>query len=197
MTQNLLSQALKSKGVLSGLFALTIVALIALGCSCNDKLSKIGDEVNKAAANAAKQAGTKGVSTDDDSSDVELPNNDVVEGLVKETIQKFSDGVDSGDFQDLYDYSSPDFQSTYTVDEIKTAFKSYTANKKRVVPILEKVADTDAIFSSPAAIDTRQNLKVLKTAGSFPTKPFKVRFDFEYVMRDGEWKLLKMVINIP
>lgn len=175
----------------SGFIALAVVLSIALGCNCGKSfdLSNLAKETNSAS--------NTGDSKTDTSSDGTIPSNSVVEGLVKDTTSQFGDAVQSGDFSDLYNNASSDFQSTYTVDQMKTAFKSYTDKKSVVVPILNKVSSTDAEFSSPPGLRSEHGLSILMAKGKFNTKPFNVRFDYEYVMRGGEWKLLKLVIYIP
>jgi len=188
--KNLFNELVFGKNAqVSGLIALAVVLSIALGCNCGKSFDL---------SNLSKESNTSTTSnTKTDTSDNSTPSNSVVEGLVKETISQFSDAVDSGDFSELYDNASTDFQSTYTLEEMKTAFKSYTDKKSMVVPILGKSASMDADFPREPSIRTEKGLKILMAAGEFKTKPFKVRFDFEYVMRGGEWKLLKLVINIP
>ncbi len=174
----------------SGLIALAVVGSIALGCNCGKNFDL---------ANLAKEANVSRASNDPktDSDSDAVPSESVVEGLVKDTTSQFADAVDSGDFSDLHSNASSDFQSTYTVDEMTTAFKTYTDKKKIVVPILNKVQAEDAEFTSPPSIRTEKGLNILVAKGKFPTKPFGMRFDYEYVMRGGEWKLLKLVVNIP
>lgn len=180
----------------SGLIAFAVIGLIALGCTCNKgfDLGNIAGESNNT-KKSDEPADTK--KTSDTDAENGVPSQDVVEGLVKETIADFAEAVESGDFSDLHDKASQDFQSSYTVEEMATAFKSYTDKKTVVVPILKKVANTDAKFASEPSIRKEKGLSILMAEGEFPTKPYKVRFDYEYVMRDGEWKLLKLVINIP
>ncbi|MFM9903800.1 MAG: hypothetical protein ACKVQJ_04425 [Pyrinomonadaceae bacterium] len=173
-------------GKLSGLIALAVIGSIALGCNCGKNFDL---------ANLAKNSNLSNSSSDSTSDSV--PSNSVVEGLVKDTISQFSDAVDSGDFADLRSNASTDFQSTYSVSEMKTAFKSYTDKRSLVVPVLNKVPSTDANFSRPPSLRSEKGLKILVAEGKFPTKPYNVRFEFEYVMRGGEWKLLKLVVNIP
>ncbi|MEO7658796.1 MAG: hypothetical protein ABIV48_04195 [Pyrinomonadaceae bacterium] len=180
-------------GTLSGLIALSIIGTIALGCSCGKLFDLAKTNQGDNAANISRPADNTIGATGDES----LPSTEVVETLVKETISQFEDAVDSGDFSVIHEKASSDFQSTYTVDEMETAFKSYTDKKSVVVPILKKVEKLDAEFSSPPNVRSEKNLNILVAAGKFPTKPFGLRFDFEYVMRDGEWKMLKLVINIP
>lgn len=188
--KNLIHEILFGKnGRISGLIAIAVVLSIALGCNCNEKLAEI--------ANSANSSRTSSNDSEDTSTTDAIPSDTVVEGLVKATTEDFSDAVETGDFNELYDKASTDFQGTYTVDEMTTAFKSYTDKKKLVVPILNKVGSMDAEFDSPPGIRSEKSLKILMAKGKFKTKPYNVRFDYEYVMRGGEWKLLKLVINIP
>jgi len=185
----LMNMIIFGKGsIASGLIALFVVAAVALGCTCGKDfdLSNIGkDESNKTSSGDTK--------TSDDS----VPSNSVVEGLVKDTTGQFAEAIDAEDFDDLYANASSDFRSTYTLEQTKDAFKSYINKKSLVVPILKKVADSDADFTTQPSIRTEKGIKILMANGKFPTKPYNVRFDYEYVMRGGEWKLLKLVVNIP
>lgn len=180
-----------SNNLVTGGIALAVVLSIALGCNCNKDfdLANMGKENNTSTSNTASNSTT----TSGDS----LPSESVTEGLVKNTLDLFADAVDSGDFTELHTAASRDFQSTYTVSQMATAFKSYTGKKRTVVPILEKAQGMSAKFKSAPSLRTEQGLKILVAEGEFATKPFKTRFDFEYVNRGGEWKLLKLVINIP
>jgi len=112
-------------------------------------------------------------------------------------MDEFTDAVSSGDFSRLYEDASLDFRKTYTLDEVKTGFKTYTDKKSIVLPILRKVPATTAIFDRTPSVRTEKGLNILMASGRFPTSPYNVRFDYEYVLRDGNWKLLKLVINIP
>ncbi|CAN5628029.1 hypothetical protein BH10ACI3_BH10ACI3_12380 [soil metagenome] len=179
--------------LLSGVMALAVVATMVLGCNCgkNFDLSNLAKESNSGTPSNTSKGDPK------DTTDTTAPSEAVVEGLVKDTMSQFADAVSSGDFSDLHSNASEDFQSTYTVSEMKTAFKAYLDKKSVVLPILKKIDSTDTIFTSDPSIRKEKGLNILMATGKFPTKPFNVRFDFEYVMRGGEWKLLKLIINIP
>jgi hypothetical protein len=176
--------------IVSGIAALAVVASIALGCNCGKNFA---DLANAAANNATTNTNARTDETDNET----VPPESAVETLVKDTTADFADAIDSGDFSDLYANASSDFRSTYTEDEIRTAFKSYTDKKRIVLPVLKKVPAADADFSQPPSIRTEKGLKILMAKGKFPTKPYTVRYDYEYIMREGDWKLLKLVINIP
>jgi hypothetical protein len=198
--KNVISGILFGKDAkVSGLIALTIVGLIALGCSCgkNFDLSGIGSNSSNT-SNSSNSRNKEVTSTDDDDATSDgVPSDSVVESLVKDTTAEFAEAVESGDFAQIHSNASSDFQNTYTVEEMTKAFKSYTEKKSVVVPILNKVGASDAEFTKPPSIRTEKGLKILVANGKFPTKPYNVRFDYEYVMRDGDWKLLKLIINIP
>ena len=174
--------------LVSGLIALAVVASVALGCNCGKNFDL---------ANLAKDNNSSSNSSKIDTSDDSAPSTSVVEGLVKDTTAKFGDAISSGDFSDIYNDASTDFQSSYSISEMKTAFKSYMDKKSIVLPILNKVPGSKADFSRLPSIRSEKGLNILMASGKFPTKPYNVRFDYEYVMRGGEWKLLKLVINIP
>lgn len=178
--------------LVSGTIALSAVCFIALGCGCGKNL----DLANLAKESNSSTTSNKSSDTKSSSDDL-VPSESVVEGLVKDTTDEFADAVDSEDFEALHSSASSDFQSTYSASEMRTAFKSYIDKKRIVLPVLRKAGSADAEFSRPPSIRTEKGLKILMAAGKFKTKPYNVRFDYEYVMRDGEWKLLKLVINIP
>lgn len=171
----------------SGLIALAVIGSIALGCNCGKDFNFSNTDTN-----TTTPSNTATPSTSDS-----VPSNSVVEGLVKDTTAEFADAVNSGDFTEMYNNASSDFQSSYTVDQVKTAFKSYTDRKSFVVPILRQVNAASATFSPSPSIRTEKGLSILVASGTFPTKRVKTRFDYEYVYRGGEWKLLKLVINLP
>ena len=175
----------------SGLIAVAVVGLIALGCTCGKDFN-----LSNLSSNSNSGRNTE-ISTNTSTGSDDLPSESEVESLVKDTTALFAEAVDSGDFSEIYAASSTDFQNTYTVDEMTTAFKSYTDKKSVVVPILNKTAAADADFTSPPSIRKEKGLDILVATGKFPTKPYNVRFDYEYVKRGGDWKLLKLVINIP
>lgn len=177
----------------SGLIALSIIGLIALGCNCNKDFNLANLTKNDGNANGRNTE----VSSNTSKSTGDTPSESETEALVKDTTDQFAEAVDTGDFSEIYANASSDFQNTYTLDEMTDAFKSYTDKRSVVVPILNKVGSAEAEFTKPPTIRSEKGLSILVASGKFPTKPYNVRFDYEYVMRSGEWKLLKLVINIP
>ena len=174
--------------MVSGLLALAIVATVALGCTCGKNFDL---------ANIAKNANISSTSDDNDSSDTsEMPDDQLLKALVKETTADFALAISTEDFSKIYEKSSSDFQSTYTEQEMKDTFKPFIAKKKQVLPILAKSIALDPEYSSDPHIRTESGLSILVTDGKFNTKPLPLTFEYEYVKRDGKWKMLKLVIKL-
>ncbi|MBC7900415.1 MAG: hypothetical protein H7070_10225 [Saprospiraceae bacterium] len=180
---------------ISGFIALGIVALIALGCSCGDKfdLSNIGNSGSNSNRTVANSSDTP---FGDDTDAGGVPSDTIVQSMIKETTSDFASAIETEDFSTLYAKSSSDFQSTYTEDQMKDVFKTFVTNRKRILPSLKKVPETTAEFSPKPSIRTEKGLEILVVNGKFPTKPFAVKFEYEYVKRGGEWKMLKLIINM-
>lgn len=180
---------------LSGLIALGLVAAVALGCTCgkNIDFGNLGKENNSSRTSSNKAVDTPSSTSDDDG---EIPQEAELQSMLKESAADFAKAIDTGDFHDFYTNASTDFQTTYTEEEAKNAFKTYMDNKRVVLPSLNKIQTTDATFTSPPRIRTENGLQILVLEGEYPTKPLKVTFDAEYVQRGGEWKLLVWKLNL-
>jgi hypothetical protein len=193
--KNLISEVVFGKNIrLNLILVLSIAALVGLGCSGGvdyGNLSKGGNNSNSAPPE------TNVGSTDSAAPNEPAPPDDEVIRLARETTVQFGNAVSSGDFAAIHSGASPDFQKTYSVEQMTSAFKSYTDQKDVVSPILGAAQDADVEFAKPPFIRSEKGLKILVASGKFATKPHTVRFDYEYVNRDGQWKLLKLVVNIP
>lgn len=178
---------------LNGLMAFALLGAIALGCTCNKDFGSTSDPANSSNTTTASNTAPN-ASTDDDENGI--PSNATLEAMVKETTADFADAIDSGDFTEIYDKSSPDFQTTYTKDQMADVFKDFVAKKKLILPSMNKAGGVKPEFSPNPRIRQEKNLDILVLSGKFPTKPIAVKFDYEYVKRSGEWKLLKLIVNL-
>ena len=125
-----------------------------------------------------------------------VPPDNELQSLVKETTADFANAIDTEDFSRLHSKASSDFQATYTVDQAKAAFETFIDKKDVVLPSLKNAAGTTPTFSPAPSIRSEKGLNILVTKGEFPSKPYPVKFEYEYVWRDGGWKMLKLVINM-
>lgn len=175
---------------INGIIAAAIVLAIALGCTCGKDLGL--SNADKPAANSKSGDNPFGKTTDSDA----VPDNDQVSALVRETMSDFTDAIRTGDFSTLYEKASSDFQSTYTEDQTAAVFREFVDKKSLVVPILAKTDSMQPIFETPPSIRTEKGLDILVANGKYDTKPVPVRFEYEYVKRGGEWKMLKLIVKL-
>lgn len=175
---------------LNGLIALAVVLSIALGCNCNRSLDLANTSSNSSSDNPFSNTTT---SSDGDD---EVPGDALLKALVKETTADFAAAISAGDFTNMYEKASMDFKSTYTKDQLQNSFKDFIDKKRQVLPILAKAIGTDPEFTSTPRVRNEQNLDILVTEGKYETKPMPVTFNYEYVKRDGSWKLLVLKIYI-
>lgn len=173
---------------LNGLIALAIIATIALGCNCTKDLNLNGSSSNSSSDNPFSNSSS--------SSDSEMPGDDLLKALVKETTADFAAAISTGDFSNLYEKASTDFQSTYTEEQTRETFKVFLDKKSTVLPILSKATSMDPEFSSNPYIRTEKGLSILVANGKYSTKPVPTNFEYEYVKRGGQWKMLKLVVKL-
>ena len=176
---------------LSGFIALLIVAAIALGCTCGKDFN-LGD----LAKNANTSSTNSSESSDSSSTDDSMPPKELVDALVAETTADFNYAVTVSDFSKMYQKASSDFRNTYTEEEFENTFKDFVDKKRAVTPILSKAVTMDPELSPEPHIRTEQGLDILVVNGKYPTKPVPMTFEYEYVNRNGQWKLLKLIVRL-
>ena len=174
---------------LSGVIALSIIAMIALGCTCgkNFDLANLGKNSNSTTANSS--------SDDTDTADG-VPSKGLLDALVAETTADFNYAITVNDFSKMYAKASYDFQNTYTEEEFKNSFKDFVDKKRVISPILSKAVSMDPELSPEPFIRTEQGLEILVVKGKYATKPVPMTFEYEYVKRNDEWKLLKLIVRL-
>lgn len=125
-----------------------------------------------------------------------VPPDAELQALVKETTTDFSEFIESGDFTEIYNKASSDFRSTYTLDQAKKAFSVFLDKKDMVSPSVKSAVGMTPTFAPAPSIRQEKGNNILVTGGQFDSKPYAIKFEYEYVWRDGGWKLLKLVVNI-
>jgi hypothetical protein len=186
--KTLVSTFLFGKGNrLSGLIALGIVAMIALGCTCGKNLDL---------SNLGKNANSTSTDTSTDTTDDGVPSKDYLDAIIAETTADFNYAITLNDFSKMYAKASTDFKDTYTEEEFKSKFKDFVDKKKVIGPILAKAVTMEPELSPEPSIRTEQGLDILVVKGKYPTKPVPMTFEYEYVKRNDEWKLLKLIVRL-
>ncbi len=125
-----------------------------------------------------------------------VPSDAELQALIKETTSDFANAVETEDFSRLHSKASSDFQATYTAAQAKNAFSTFIEKKQAVLPSLKNAASSNASFSKVPSIRQEKGVNVLVVDGDFDSKPYPVKFAYEYVWRDGGWKMLKLVVNM-
>lgn len=176
-----------SNNLTNGLIALAVIGSIALGCNCTKdfNLSNSGSSSNSSSDTPFSS-----------SSDSDMPDDRLLKALVKETTADFAAAISSDDFSTLYSKSSTDFQSTYTEEQTRDTFKEFVQRKSVVLPILSKATGMDPEFSPSPSLRTEKGLSILVANGKYDTKPVPMRFEYEYVKRGGQWKMLKLIVKL-
>ena len=171
----------------SGAIALSIVLLVALGCTCGKSFDFNTSESNSSKSDSPFPS---------KSSSGDIPSKPEIQSMLKETAADFANAIDTEDFSTFYNKASKDFQGTFTVDQVKDGFKSYIDKKKLILPSIQKMQTTDAELSPDPYLRTEQGQSILVLNGNFPTKPHNIKFDAEYIFRDGAWKLLVWKLTV-
>lgn len=168
---------------INGIFALGFIAAVALGCTCGKGLDL---------GNTAKDADNTATSPSDNG----MPGDELVKALVNETTADFALAVSTGDFSKIHNKASMDFQRTVSLERLQSEFKPFVDRKRTYLPSLSKVSSTAPEFSPPPSIRQEKGLDILIASGEYDTSPIPVKFDYEYVKRDGRWKLLKLIVKM-
>ena len=173
---------------INGLIALAIVASIALGCNCGKGIdfANLANDANRGTANA---------DTEDPDRDPDMPDDRLLKALVKETTADFSYAISTEDFSKMYSKASKDFQEQYTADQMKDVFKSAIANKRQLLPMLAKIVSMDPTYSPDPYVRKEQGVPILVVTGKYDLKPKPLGFNYEYVKRGGQYKLLKLILE--
>jgi hypothetical protein len=187
MTEKLTDLVFGRSSLTSGVIAMSLIAMIALGCTCGKDFDL---------ANIAKNANVSSTSGDDSGDTAEMPDDRLLRALVKETTADFALAVSTDDFSQLYAKASEDFKATFTEQKLKETFRPFVEKKKQVLPILAKSVAIDPEYSPDPYVRTEKGLSILVAEGKFDTKPAQLTFEYEYVMRGGEWKLLTLKIRL-
>ncbi len=113
----------------------------------------------------------------------------VQEALIKGTLLTFNDANATGNYDVLYDKLSKPFQEKFPPERLKEAFKIF-AEKHIDFKII--AAKAPIAKQEPSVNDKG----VLSLYGHFDTTPSRVYYELEYIMSDGEWKPIRIDVNI-
>ena len=179
MKAHLSSLIFGTDNLLSVLIALIFVLSVALGCG---NLGKNSNRSSNSSNTVAEDTG-------------DMPGDELLNALVKETTADFAYAISTEDFSKMHEKASKDFQSQYSTEQMKDVFKTEIKNKKQLLPLLAKLVSMKPAYSPAPYIRTEGNIPILVVNGSYATEPKPLNFEYEYVKRDGRFKLLKLVLK--
>lgn len=111
------------------------------------------------------------------------------EVLIKTTLLTFNDANVTQNYNVLHAKLSKQFRDQFSPERLKEVFKPFVDQKIDI----DLIAAKAPIPAKAADVDDRG---VLSLSGHFDTKPSHVFYDLGYVMSDGEWKPIKINVNV-
>lgn len=184
-----------SGNLLSGSIALSIVLLVALGCTCgkNLDLSNISSNSNSSSTTSTDDETTpaKPTYTKADASKGEMPSAAELQDMVKATLLDFDEAVKSEDFADFYSHICQPWQKQTSPDKLKTSFQPFIDKHISI----SNIKSLDAEFSPEPEIGREVGYKTLKLEGKYDTSPNLTKFEINYIPEGKDWKLSKIVVD--
>jgi len=143
--------------------------------------------------------GDKGTPSPNDSpvasDDPDMPSSTELNDMVKTTILDFNSAIQQEDFTDFRNNVSKDFKNQFTADKMKQAFDQFVKNKDEAGPIFSSVSTKTPNYSPAPNITKEKGHKLLNLKGTYDTSD-TTKFDLQYVLEDGDWKLLKIRVEV-
>ena len=118
-----------------------------------------------------------------------VPSETLQEVLIKTSLLTFNDAALTGNYAVLYAKLSKPFRDQYPPDKLKETYKVF--GEKGIN--LGLIAAKAPVPAGESKVDDRG---VLLLKGYFDTTPSRVNYDLGYIMSDGEWKLIRLNIDV-
>lgn len=183
-----------NKTLVNGVFALFIVALIALGCTCNKEwdFANMGKEDDNRSVSNTSNSDTKNENTKTtvptkraDASKGEMPADDELQYMAKTTLLDFNDAIQQADFSGFHSRISKTWQKQLSPDRFKQEFQAFIDKGVDISAISSEKAE----FSPAPSIEKTGSMKMLVLKGSYDISPAPTTFELKYIPEGKEWKL--------
>jgi hypothetical protein len=130
-----------------------------------------------------------GVSVSSALAQVKVPGPELQEVLIKTALLSFNDANVTGNYAVLHAKLSKPFRDQFSPERLAETFKEFR----------DKHIDFD-IIAAKKPISTEEpkiaDNGVLSFRGYFDTAPIRVNYDLAFIMSDGEWKLIKVNVDV-
>ena len=120
---------------------------------------------------------------------LKLPDQPRQETLIKTTLLTFNDANVTGNYLVLHAKASKPFRDQFTPAHLKEAFKEFA----------EKHIDFDIIAAKAPLLTQEPKIDEegrLILTGYFDTAPSRVHYNLHYILSEGEWKPIKITVNV-
>jgi hypothetical protein len=111
------------------------------------------------------------------------------EVLVKSTLLTFNDANVTGNYTVMHAKLSKPFRDKFSPERLKEVFKVF--HEKQID--IDLIAAKQPTASKPAQVDDNG---VLQLHGYFDTSPSRVHYELDYIMSDGEWKPVRINVQL-
>jgi hypothetical protein len=109
--------------------------------------------------------------------------------LVKVSLLSFNDANLTGNYSVFHARLSKPFRDQYPPEKIAEGFKVFRDQKVD----MDLIAVKQPIPVGEAKVD---DSGVLTLKGYFDTEPSRLNYDLAFIMSDGEWKLIRITVNV-
>src|ERR1044072_3553771 len=120
---------------------------------------------------------------------VKVPGTEHQEVLVKASLLSFNDANVTGNYAVFHAKLSKPFRDQFPPEKLAETFREFR----------DKRIDFD-IVAAKKPINTEEPRisegGVLSTKGYFDTTPTRVNYDLGFILSDGEWKLIKIDVDV-
>jgi len=120
---------------------------------------------------------------------LKLPTKNFQEVLIKTTLLTFNDANVTGNYAVLHAKSAKPFRDQFPPERLKDVFKAFAENHIDfdIIAARAPLATQEAKINEDGAL-------ILQ--GYFDTTPSHVYYDLRYILSEGEWKPIKINVNV-
>jgi hypothetical protein len=113
----------------------------------------------------------------------------VQEALIKATLLTFNDANITGNYEVLHAKLSKPFRDTFSPEQLQETFRIFA---QRHVDLKIVAAKSPIAGREPSVTDDG----VLLLYGYFDTEPSHVYYELEFIMSDGDWRPIRIDVEI-
>jgi hypothetical protein len=118
-----------------------------------------------------------------------VPETRMQELLIRTTLLTFNDANVTANYTVLHAKLSKPFRDQFSPDKLKAAFKDFSEKHIDIA----YVAAMTPVPDKPVSINDDG---VLTLEGHFETTPKKLKYNLGFIMSDGQWKPIRLKVNI-